>query len=97
MKFSNTNVGNPSTFVTLVQVRPGEFYGLKIHFPVVCNGLQWEQAVLPVISDPKWNTRSPLNQRRLCSSNGGQEMAYQIGLALEESFVLAGYGPGPVL
>ena len=96
-KFSNTSVGEPSTFVTIVQVRRGEFYGRKVVFPVYCNGIQWQEAVVPVLTDPRWDLRSSLNRRLLCAGGGQMRLIDQIGKALEESFIAAGYGPGPEL
>lgn len=59
---------------------------------VAVNDKQWDTAVRPVLEDPRFNPRTPLNQHRIDVGLVSQ-LVDEIGEALRLSFISAGYGP----
>jgi len=62
-------------------------------FPVWVNGRQWERAVVPVLTDPRWD--STLAVWQATASTNLTSLVDMIGNALAQSFHDAGYGPLP--
>lgn len=91
--FPDSSTAAPSGFVHVT--RKGNSFGVLYlpRFPITVHWKQWNEAVVPVIQDPRFNIKSPLNRRAIADGNL-RELIDRIGLALEQSFEAAGYGPG---
>ena len=91
--FPQSSTSAPSPFVLIRRVRgaPG---GLMIapRFPVSVDGKQWRVAVIPVLEDPRFQIDAPMVQANLIAG-GERTLLNEIGEALRQSFVAAGYGP----
>lgn len=84
--------GTPSPTVMIVAVRASDRLRAPLPYPV--DHRQWRTAVVPVLSDERWAVNLPLNVALLM--NGGlSSLVDQVGKALVESFVSAGWGPDP--
>jgi len=59
---------------------------------VTINRFQWDEAVRPVLQQEQFDLRSPIN-RALMDQGSANQIIEWIGLALEQSFIDAGYGP----
>jgi len=82
----------------LVQIRPTVrqeelLTGLKCGFPTTLNWKQWETAVVPVLTDPRFQIDKPVIKEMI--DRNPREYAALIGSALGVSFNAAGYGPLP--
>lgn len=89
--YETTSVTNPSG---LVSVRPKGIPAPRGVAPlarVTLNGKQWEKAVVPVLTDPRWEMSTPINRELL--ENRPQDLIALLGEALFQSFQEAGYGP----
>jgi hypothetical protein len=58
--------------------------------PVWVNDRQWERAVVPVLTDPRWQPNAAIY-----STNNQSLIVDTLGNALAQSFHDAGYGPLP--
>lgn len=89
--FPDSSVAAPSGFVHVS--RKGKAFGLRYlpRFPVTVQWKQWDVAVVPVLQDPRFDVRSPLNRRAIDDGNL-RDLINKIGLALKQSFEAAGYG-----
>lgn len=95
--FPGTSLAAPSGLVGIFQkpgyscrVLPG---GKGMTLPVWVNDRQWERAVVPVLTDPRWSGSSTINQFLI--STNFTLLVEAIGDALAQSFHEAGYGPLP--
>jgi len=59
---------------------------------VSINRFQWDEAVRPVLKDERWQPSNPLI-RNLIDTGRSDQVVEWIALALEQSFIDAGYGP----
>lgn len=62
-------------------------------YPVWVNGRQWERAVVPVLTDPRWDSTQAVWQATAATNL--TSLVDMIGNALAQSFHDAGYGPLP--
>ena len=83
----------PSPFVLIEkhQEAPGSLM-IAPRFPVSVNADQWREAVVPVLEDPRFQVTTPIVQAALIVG-GERGLLREIGAALRQSFVDAGYGP----
>jgi hypothetical protein len=69
--------------------------GMMAIFPVWINAKQYNTAVVPVLTDPRFDPTQPVFQS-FSANNNTHLMVQAIGEALAQSFHDAGYGPLPV-
>lgn len=89
--FPQTRASSPSSKV-IVQQRGEIWEADASYFPVVVSWLQWENAVVPVLTDPDLLIRAPLIKRAIQEGRLGS-LVDLVGKKLEASFRKAGYGP----
>lgn len=85
--------GTPSPMVLISWVRNRPQPDLpSVVLPVPVEWRQWRTAVVPVLEDEMWRMSNPLTAA-LILTGGTPALIEQFGLALEASFVAAGWGP----
>jgi len=91
VQFPSSSRAAPAPFVRII--RTSQLFGLRYlpRFPVTVQWKQWKDAVVPVLSDPRWDIQNPLNKRALSDGNV-DDLIHQIGQAVQQSFQAAGYG-----
>lgn len=89
--FPLSNRGNQSPFVLVIRTKIGDPYGLGFALPVSVLARQWQDAVVPVLQDPRWDLDNPLIAAWLARSP--DEVLSLLRGALEQAFVAAGWGP----
>lgn len=88
--FPFTDVSSPSGFVLII--RTGDIPRRHIsHFPTTVHWKQWQEAVVPVLQDDRWEARTPLFSRALQDGNIDHLLNLLTG-AIRVSFDNAGYG-----
>jgi hypothetical protein len=79
----------------VVPIFPSLPNGMTGIFPVWINAKQYNTAVVPVLTDPRFDPTQPVFQS-FSANNNTHLMVQAIGEALAQSFHDAGYGPLPV-
>jgi len=95
--FPGTNLASSSGLVGIFR-KPGNHWRaisgrVAAGYPVWVNGRQWNRAVVPVLTDPRWSTANPVFAQT--ASTNLNHVIDLIGEALAQSFHEAGYGPLP--
>lgn len=94
--FPGTSLAGPSGKVGIFR-KPGICRSASnqhvMRLPVWLNDKQWETAVVPVLTDPRWSPQNPYFNS-LWSLNSAEALR-QVAEALAQSFHEAGYGPLP--
>jgi hypothetical protein len=95
--FPGTNLASSSGLVGIFR-KPGLHWRTTsgrraVGYPVWVNGRQWDRAVVPVLTDPRWSTANPVFAPT--TGSGVDYVIDLIGEALAQSFHEAGYGPLP--
>ena len=87
--FPHSRRSSPSEIVRVV--RKGDISGAVSGFPVSVSWDQWENAVLPVLTDEDLTVRAPMFKRAV-EDGRIEEWVRLIGKKLNASFLTAGYG-----
>lgn len=93
--FTWTSLAGPSRKVGIFPTPGGSSggkFGVAQTFPIWVDPDQWENAVRPVLEDPRFKPNTPINQYKL-RMIPRQGYIQELGIALELSFRQAGYGP----
>lgn len=96
--FPGSTVAAPSRNVLVVRSASGGDLiraGDKSLFDLEVDWVYWQEAVVPVLNDPRFNLTNPINQDRARLENGSLFIR-DIEFALVESFREQGFLPPPV-